>query len=181
MTEPYRELLLGAGANHTKKIHTPAGAEWKNLTTLDLNAEHRPDFIYDLEDFPLPFEPNTFNEIHAYDVMEHVGIQGDWRFFFAQWSDFYRILKPDGVFCGISPDMHSRWAWGDPGHTRIISHESFAFLDQEQYANQVGKTPMTDYRFVYRADFRPLHLNIDKDGVFSYVLQAVKPSRIGEH
>jgi len=108
--------------------------------------------------------------------MEHVGRQGDWRFFFDQWADFWRMLKPGGVFCGISPAPNSPWAWGDPGHTRIISPECLIFLSQPQYA-QVGRSPMTDYRFCYAADFDVVHAAIENGKQFHYVLQAVKPAR----
>ena len=152
--------------------------DWKELVTLDFNSDHNPDVVHDLTQTPYPFADDTFDEIHAYEVMEHIGQQGDYKTFFAQWSEFWRILKPEGLFCGTSPSSTSKWAWGDPGHTRIVSPQSFVFLSQEQYKTQVGKTPMSDYRFCYRADFDPLHLQ-ESDGLFVYVLKAIKPSRIG--
>lgn len=171
------ELLIGAGSRHAKRLSWNDRDEWTDLVTLDINADHKPDVVHDLTLLPLPFADNTFDEIHAYEVLEHTGQQGDWRFFFAQWSEFWRILKPGGLFLGTSPAYRSTWAWGDPGHTRIIQEESFVFLHQPSYTAQVGKSPMTDYRFVYEADFEPLALNTGKD-TFQYVLQAVKPSRI---
>jgi len=32
-------------------------------------------------------------------VLEHIAAQGDFEHFFQQFSDFWRILKPDGLFC----------------------------------------------------------------------------------
>lgn len=151
--------------------------KWHDLITLDMNADHDPDVVHDLSDIPLPFPDSSMDEIHAYEVMEHVGRQGDWRFFFRQWSDFWRILKPGGFFCGTSPMPTSTWAWGDPGHTRIVSRESFVFLNQPQYDKQIGLTPMSDYRFCYQADFEPEHLE-DRGGTFIYILRAIKPSRL---
>lgn len=177
-----RELLLGCGMKRVKEIAlSEAQREWRNLTTLDINPDHNPDVLWDLEKLPLPFEDNTFDEIHAYEVLEHTGRQGDFRFFFAQWDEFYRILKPDGQFYGTSPTWFSPWAWGDPGHTRIIGSEQLVFLDRSQYAAQVGKTPMTDYRFCYQGDFKPLAIqpmgNSPQPDRLMYVLQAVKPRR----
>jgi SAM-dependent methyltransferase len=133
--------------------------------------------VHDLADLPLPFDDDTFDECHAYEVLEHIGQQGDWRFFFAQFSDFWRILKPDGLLAGTSPHWSSSWAWGDPGHTRIFGPEQITYLRQSSYSEQVGCTDITDYRFVYKADFEPVHLNV-KDGHTEFVLRAVKPSRI---
>lgn len=172
-----RELLLGAGRNLTKKITVGGASEWVNLTTLDINANHCPDIVADLEELPYRWaEDDAYDEVHAYEVLEHLGKQGDWRFFFAQWSEFWRILKPSGLFCGTSPALSSVWLWGDPSHSRVIQPESFVFLCQPKYA-AVGQTPMSDFRFVYRADFDIIHAEI-RDDAFIFVLQAVKPSRI---
>lgn len=175
------ELLLGAGNSRVKKISWEERASWSALTTLDISPACKPDVVWDMEQIPLPFADDTFDELHAYEVLEHMGRQGDWKFFFAQFSDFWRILKPDGMFFGTSPHWSSAWAWGDPGHTRIIGAEQFSFLDQEHIAGQVGITAMTDYRECYRADFIALHLDTTEGNQHTeFVMQAVKPSRLAE-
>ncbi len=173
----YRELLLGAGASRAKKLSPTGSHDWSDLTTLDMVADHAPDVVHDISALPLPFEVDSFDEIHAYEVMEHVGQQGDWRFFFAQWADLWRILKPGGIFLGTSPHWSSAWCWGDPGHTRVISAECLTFLHQPAYG-QVGVTPMTDYRFCYKADFDIVHSHKNEAGGYEYGLKAVKPSRL---
>lgn len=173
------ELLIGCGRRRDKLMFLNDHNEWDGLVTLDINPDHKPDVLHDLTVLPLPFEDDTFGEIHAYEVLEHTGQQGDWRFFFAQFSEFWRILKPGGCLFGTSPAWNGPWSWGDPGHTRIVSAESFVFLNQPQYTAQVGKTPMTDYRFVYRADFDHVHIATD-DNTFQFVIRAVKPSRVTE-
>jgi SAM-dependent methyltransferase len=170
------ELLIGCGRNHTKRVTRPGHETWTKLITLDINPDHKPDVLHDLEEIPLPFDDDAFDEIHAYEVLEHTGRQGDYRFFFRQFEDFWRILKPGGVLCGTSPRHDRPWAWGDPGHTRIISSESFIFLDQTQYV-QVGRGPMSDYRFCYKADFSCLYDMPYGTDCWSFVLQAIKPAR----
>lgn len=172
------ELLLGCGNRRTKLIRPPGGPEdWTDLVTLDINEAHRPDVAWDLERLPWPLKDNQFDEVHAYEVLEHLGRQGDYRSFFAQFEEIWRVLKPGGFLCGTSPARLSPWLWGDPGHTRAITRESFAFLSQREYTEQVdkGATPMSDYRFCYKGDFRwePGWLN-DSGQSFIYVIQAVK-------
>lgn len=170
------DLLIGCGSNRERKIKAGGRAEWSGLVTLDMAALHGPDVVHDLASLPLPFADDSFDEIHAYDVLEHTGQQGDWRFFFDQWADFWRMLKPDGLFCGISPGPKSPWLWGDPGHTRSISPECFVYLHQPAYA-QIGQSPMTDYRFAWKGDFDAEALHVSDNQQFVYVLKAVKPSR----
>lgn len=164
-----KSLLLGCGSNRQRKMGKSVASnlseddrmlkpfsmlDWDLLTTLDINPCHNPDVVWDAENIPLPFGDEEFDEIHAYDVLEHTGNQGDWRFFFDQWTDFHRILKPNGWVCGICPRHDSIWAWGDPSHKRVLTHASLVFLDQDEYVRQVGDTAMSDYRSRYRVCFK---------------------------
>lgn len=169
------ELLAGCGSSRVRQFAIDGRKDWTELVTLDLNPAHQPDVVHDLNVLPYPFADDTFDEIHLYEVLEHLGRQGDYLSFFAQFSELWRILKPGGTLCGTSPAALSPWAWGDPGHTRIISPEAFTFLNQNEY-KQVGTTPMTDYRFCYQADFEPTIREI-RSQKFVFALQAVKPSR----
>lgn len=173
------ELLIGAGSVR-KKTLAPVGAEnWQHLVTLDINPDHKPDVVWDLTQRPLPFEDETFTEIHAYEVVEHLGRQGDYRAWFAEWEEWWRLLKPGGLFLGTSPHWSSPWCWGDPGHTRALGPELLTYLSQPEYSKQVGVTAMTDYRFCYHADFEPIHCVVDAETkAFQYVLRAIKPARI---
>ncbi len=171
------ELLVGAGSNHAKRMWLDGRREWTDLVTLDINPDHKPDLVWDLNTRPLPLGDDVFDEVHAYEVVEHLGKQGDFLSFFAEWSEWWRILKPGGLFLGMSPHWSSKWCWMDPGHTRAYGPEILTFLGQPAYSKQVGSSPMTDYRFVYKADFDLVHSDVS-DGAFSFGLKAVKPSRI---
>lgn len=167
------ELLIGCG-NKREKVLFQAGSEaFTDLTTLDIDPNSGADVLHDLNVTPYPFEPDQFNEIHAYEVLEHLGRQGEWVAFFDQFQELWRILKPGGLLCATCPSISSRWAWGDPGHTRVIQPESLVFLSQANYREQVGRTAMTDYRHIWSGDFEPVHLD-DNGETFSFVLKAVK-------
>lgn len=167
-----KDLLIGAGTNHDRRIKTDR-QDWDELVTLDMDPSLKPDVCHDLDLLPYPFPDNEFDEIHAYEVLEHFGSQGDWRGFFAQFTEFHRILKKDGLFCATVPLWTSQWAWGDPGHRRVITPGTLAFLSQSQYQDQIGKTSMTDYRPYYQGDFECMYLKQLEDS-FAFILKALK-------
>ena len=171
-----RELLIGCGSRRVKQVEVNGRVGWDDLTTLDADPSCGPDVRWDLTEFPFPFAGDSFDEIHAYDVLEHTGSQGDYRFFFAQFSDFWRLLKPNGLFCAIVPSLTSPWAWGDPSHTRCLPPTCLMYLDQAAYAENIGKSPMSDFRGIYRGDFTTEFTKLDELN-FVFVLRAVKPSR----
>jgi len=166
-----KELLLGCGSRTKKQIYIENG-EFSNLTRLDINADHNPDIIWDLTQHPLPFKDNEFDEIHTYDVLEHLAQQGDYKFFFREFSEYWRILKPGGRFFAGVPETTSPWMWGEPSHKRVINEQTITFLTQTNYA-QVGKTAMSDFRHIYKADFRKIYINTI-EGTFYFILEAVK-------
>lgn len=170
-----RELLAGCGSRRDKILNLPEFPEWNNLVTLDINSDHNPDVIHDLENLPLPFEDNSFDEIHVYECLEHLGSQGDYKFFFAQFEDFWRILKPEGILFATVPMWNSVWAWGDPSHKRVINEGTLVFLSQAEYKAQIGVTPMSDFRFCYKADFK-VYFQTESNGTFAFALQAIKSS-----
>lgn len=173
------ELLIGCGNRREKKLSLD-GESWSDLTTLDMDPNCGADIIHDLSTFDRwPFEDDSFDEVHAYCVLEHIGNQGDFRKFFHDFSEIYRVLKPGGFVAAQCPSWQSVWAWGDPSHTRIISPASIVFLDQERYREQIGKTAMTDFRWLWKGDFEPIHLDDDGEK-FMFGLKAHKPARVAD-
>ncbi len=175
------ELLLGCGSARDRRIPVNGKEGWTQLVTLDHNPDHAPDVVHDLEVVPYPFDDDTFDEVHAYEVLEHLGgFPGDWRSFCRDFSELWRILKPGGYLAATCPSWRSIWAFADPSHRRVICNGSLVFLSQFQYALQIGRTTMSDFRRWYHADFTVASADLETeargDG-FAFVLQAVKPAR----
>jgi hypothetical protein len=149
-----RGLNLGSG-NHppAPRIQlnppSPLVTEWVNID-LDptTNAVH-----HDLNVVPWPLPSDHFDQVHAYEILEHLGHQGDFRGFFDQMAEVYRVLKKDGLFFVTCPGLESRWVWGDPGHTRHITEDTLMFLDQDFY-KQVGETSASDYRWYWKGNIK---------------------------
>lgn len=191
------ELLLGCGHSRQKRLGLPGQAlEFSDLVTLDFNEDCKPDLVCNLNNTEWLVDSITekgkeslinphllsnlkesfFSEVHAYEVLEHLGKQGDYESFFNTFDNIYRILENGGYLFATVPSRYSPWLWGDPGHTRAILPETLTFLDQRSY-EQCGKTTMSDYRYIYKSDFDIIHTSDNK--VFhQFVLQAVKPARI---
>jgi len=143
-----KELLLGCGSRTKKDLVFDNRREFEGLVRLDINPDHKPDVVWNLTEHPLPFPDSDFDEIHMYEVLEHLAYQGDFEFFFKEFTEYARILKPGGLFfasvpCGI-------WTWGDPSHKRVIMDETLIFLNQGEY-EQIGETNMSDFRNIYKA------------------------------
>lgn len=205
----YRELLIGCGRARDKRVIAPWSGEpyrvgerpatqpWRNLTTLDLNPHcgadlqcnlnaHPPWYAWQSSCIAHQLLSDYWDEIHAYEVLEHLGQQGDAASFFAQFSEIYRLLRPNGYLCATVPSRFSEGLWGDPSHRRAIVPLSLVFLDQEQYQVQIDRriaarqcpTAMSDFRDTlgYRADFKLVDQH-DNRTTFTFILQAVKPSR----
>jgi predicted SAM-dependent methyltransferase len=169
----YTELMLGCRACRDKRIRFEGVPEtFQDLKTLDVDPDVGADYVHDLCVTPYPFEDNSFDEIHAYEVLEHCGQQGDWKLFFAQFTEFWRILKPGGYFCATVPMWDSPWAWGDPSHTRVITAGTISYLDQDHY-EQVGVTSTSDFRGVWKGNFHVTGMQ-EQEHQFCFVLKAIK-------
>lgn len=204
----YRELLIGCGNSRERKVWLPPAVEgtvgrapWRCLYTIDNDPRCAPNFLGDLHKAPWRchrhvieteladevlveggggiLRNQSFDEIHAYEVLEHIGQQGDAYAFFNQFMEIYRLLKPGGYLFATTPSRYSPWLWGDPGHSRAVLPESLTFLSQDQYKQQIGKTAMADYRHWFAGDFDVIR-SIDDREHHVFILQAIKPSRIEE-
>ena len=166
-----RSLLIGCGNNHAKQVQYAGIADWTgDLTTVDMNPNCGADLVFDMDRIPLsqhpddccsairlPFDDNTFDEIGAYNCMEHWGRQGDWRGWFVEMAEYHRILKPGGlmsILVPIGPD-----ALADPGHTRFFQQNYFGFLSQTFYTqNKLLGSCFTDYRWFWKLNFDVLYM-----------------------
>lgn len=164
-----RSLLLGCGNSREKKIAVNGDTEWGELQTIDMNPNCGADLVMDLSILgrmghpseattlrPLPFHDGTFDEIHAYDVLEHWGRQGDWQSWFCEAAEYRRLLKDGGLLCAIVPVGED--ALADPGHCRFFQRNWFGFLNQKFYEENLAKgAQVTDYRWYWKLNFDIVH------------------------
>jgi len=150
--------LIGCGRDHSKRLHTGEGAPWQGeVVKLDMNPACGADIVWDMAERPLPFGDAEFDEIHAYDCLEHWGAQGDWRSWFDEMAEYHRLLKPGGRMIITVPVGADYFA--DPGHTRFFNPNHFWFLNQAWYDECFAKKmAVTDYRWYWKLNFDISHL-----------------------
>ena len=168
-----KELLMGCGHRVQKDLFVKGYEEFDDVVRVDLFATHSPDLIVDLAHLPLPFKDNTFDEIHAYEILEHLAQQGDYRHFFAEFNEYHRILKPGGRLFASTPWWQGEWAWGDPGHTRVIQPETLSFLNPDHY-KQIGETKSSDYRPLIEGYWKADFMDVMENNL-RFVLRALVP------
>jgi hypothetical protein len=153
-------LNLAAGS---KPEH---GEEWVNHDIW----KHSPyiSVEHDLEEYPWPWADNTFDEIKAWDILEHV--QRPMKFITEMW----RISKH-----GAPILVHTSWAgktlearavWRDPTHVRPFHEDSFHYFDPTQggfWFSHYGK-------FYSPARFHIVRIDLEEPDCIGFHLRALK-------
>jgi hypothetical protein len=122
---------------------------------------------HSLELFQYPFQDEAFDEIHIYGALEKCGKQGDWEFFFRQFGEFWRIMKPGAFLVGSSAQWDGELAWGDPANTRVITPTTLGLLSPETKPNI--------YRSYLNGGFELFALDsTSSDQTFGYVMRKIR-------
>jgi len=100
-------------------------AGYINLDKIKLDGV---DVVHDLDTFPYPFRDNTFVEIKAIDVLEHINDIA------MAMQELHRIMKTGGVLYVRGPDAeYPEELWRDPTHKRAFTDVSFDYWDEDTY------------------------------------------------
>lgn len=104
-----QKLILGCG-------YRPE-ADAINLDMFPLKGVN---VVHDLNTYPYPFENDTFTEVTAIDVLEHVDD------LVKCMNEIYRIMKVGGeIFIRVPDARYPEQLWIDPTHRRGFVPKSF--------------------------------------------------------
>ena len=175
-------LNLGCGVNRRRLYSEPFP---EGVVHIDRNPDVHPDIVQDL-DLGLPVKyclgefANKVDEIHAYHIVEHLGVMGDTRVWFQFWRDCWRALKPGGLMYVLAPWFQHEDAVGDPTHVRLICKQTYHFLNRQAYAVKEGQFGCAMSKLAIDFDLQVAeHKLMNKSGEFvpctlATVLRAVK-------
>ncbi len=104
------------------KLNFGAGQDIKeDCVNLDMGGYPRIDVVWNLNKLPLPFRDNEFEEILAYNILEHVN-------YVPLMEELYGILKPGGVIKITVPHFTYVEAYADPTHINRFSFLTFSYF-----------------------------------------------------
>lgn len=89
---------------------------------LDISEEIKPDVVWDLDNFPYPFEDNKFDAVECFDVIEHLNNIPK------SLQEIHRILKNNGVLKITTPHYSCANSYIDPTHRYHLSYFSFDYF-----------------------------------------------------
>jgi ubiquinone/menaquinone biosynthesis C-methylase UbiE len=127
--ETKKKLNIGCGVD--------SRAGWVNL---DVKALPGVDIVHDLEDLPLPFPEEEFDEILCQDVLEHIE-------YIPLLRELHRILKREGIITIRVPHFTSRNNFVDPTHRRLFSVDTWEFFVTNGSSHMRHLQPVRSYYF----------------------------------
>lgn len=92
---------------------------------VDVVALDAVDVIADFDGVPLPFAPNSIDEIHAYHILEHL------RELDRVMEELHRICRHGARIVIEVPYFSCVGAFGDPTHVRFFTYNTFRFWAQK--------------------------------------------------
>lgn len=91
------------------------------------------DLVYNLDRYPYPFEDNTFEEVNAHNVLEHLSD------IIKPMEEIWRISKPKAKIIIEVPPFYSHCAADDPTHKVFFTYVTFDYFRPEDYLNYMTK------------------------------------------
>lgn len=121
---PAQGLVLDFGCGNKKR---------PGSIGVDINPRSDADVIHDLNVFPYPFADDTFREVLADNVIEHldnlIGVM----------EELHRICRPDGLIHINVPYFRAKWACIDPTHRHFFTVDSFSYFDPAHIHHKLYK------------------------------------------
>jgi len=143
MVQKIKKLNIGCGFN-----------KMPDAINLDIDTRCNPDMLFDVTD-GLPWDDNTFDEVHADHVLEHIFD------FETVLIDIHRVLKLNGMLYASVPLWPSGVAIAGVGHVRQFLPESFMMYCNPRWYQP--KTHPCDYQGLFELEKAVAHKGMEGD------------------
>ena len=89
---------------------------YEGFVNVDYDQNSNPEYCFDMENDPWPFEDNSVDAVIAHHVLEHMG-EGYFHFM----KELYRVCKPNTLIDIVVPHHRHEYFADDPTHRRSIT------------------------------------------------------------
>ena len=115
------------------KLHLGCGNDYRNgYINIDSSDDVKSDLVWNLEETPLPYDNDLFQEIQANHVLEHIVD------FIPLIHELHRIGAP-GALLFIRVPFYSSWGqFNDPTHVRFFTPWTFSYFNVGRYSHEVN-------------------------------------------
>lgn len=113
------------------------GCGFKYLTdhvNCDMNPKVKADYYFNMETDVWPFKDNTFSEIKAYHILEHLG-DG----YIHAIQEIYRVSKHNAKIFVVVPHHLHEYYFSDPTHKRPITLGGFELFNKDANLDFIEK------------------------------------------
>ncbi len=97
---------------------------------LNVDKYGEPDFKFDLETFPWPWENSSVERIEMNHVLEHLGEST--AVYLSIIRELYRISVPNAIINITVPHPRHNSFLNDPTHVRAVTAESFLLFSRKE-------------------------------------------------
>ena len=97
----------------------------EDAVNMDISPDVGADVVHDLENFPWPLPSNTFREVYAFDVIEHLDSVP------STMEEIHRVCRAGARVHITVPHFSSANAFTDPTHRHQLSYFSFDYFDAD--------------------------------------------------
>ena len=144
------------------KLNIGAGDEKiDGFVSVDYDKNCNPDYCFDIEKDPWPFEDNYVDEVIAHHVLEHLG-EG----YFHVMQELYRVCKHGALIDILVPHHRHEYFADDPTHRRPITVAGM-WLFSKKYNDVCKQSNARASRlgYYFGVDFEVVeYLEIPEDG-----------------
>jgi len=148
-------------------------AKIKEAIGIDIVKLPGVDVVHNLNEFPWPFEEESFDEIYMNDILEHLNNT------VKVMEECHRLLKVRGKLHIKVPYWNHRHSFGDPTHVRYFSDNVWQFFTGERrsyYTKARFKKEKIEYTYDSKA--RKIFISKKLMNFLSYFLCNIKDGMI---